>query len=142
MVLRIPDPYRIGTIEDVRSYLSQVTRDITHALEDITGEFTVSENRQKMAHQTCSATSNIGPGQSVVFCDASASSITVTLPDPFENIYKAFYVKRVDANGSNTVTVNCATSGVTIDTSVSLVLSGTSLPSATIYSDGSNYWAL
>lgn len=138
MTNRLSEPNNIDTHADLVRYINALVRDLNGNITENDATFEVMNNRQKMQNQSLTESGNIAPGQSVVLCNASASSITVSLPDPYDNIYRVFHVKKQNGN-ANTVTVDCVTSGATIDGDATMVLQTSSKPSIMCYSDGNNY---
>ena len=139
---RLPQPpINFNETRDVRDYLNALVRDLTSKISQIDSDIFINENRQKIHNQELSVTSNIDPTYGVVLCDASASAITVSLPDPYEYIYRIFHIKKINTN-ANTITVNCITSGAVIDNEATIILNTSTLPSIMCYSDGSNYWII
>ena len=140
-LIRLSQPVNLQEARDIIDYLNALVRDLEGAFLSIGGDFDVAQNRQSMASQSLSETGNIGQGSSVVLCDASASAITVSLPDPLEVTGRVYHVKKINTN-TNDVTVDCQTGGVTIDSSANQILTGSSKPSIMCYSDGREYWII
>lgn len=140
-MIRLPEPVNVQTIDELTLYLNQLVRSITAAFTEVDGTLEVTNNRQRMASQSLEGTGNIDEGSSVVLCNASASAITVSLPDPLDVFGRVYHVKKINTN-SNDVTIDCVTGGVTIDSSASHILTGSRKPSIMCYSDGREYWII
>ncbi len=84
---------------------------------------------------TKTANYTISAADDVILGDATAGSITITLPTAV-GIVKSFTVKKVDSS-ANTVTIN-TTGGQTIDGSASIVISVQNT-SKTVVSDNANW---
>lgn len=133
----------IKEVADLVRYLNQLVRDLVGNLENVRSDLYVTNKRLTMANQTIDTDgANIDPGSSVVLVDASVSSITVNLPDPYEVNGRAYWVKRIDSNPSNDVTIDCVTSGVLIESSATDSIPGSNIVSHMYYSDGTSYWSL
>lgn len=139
--IRLEDPTTIKDPE-VRSYLSQLLRTLKQSLEDVS---TQAYNSSKLGENTVSSTSvaanyTLKSADYLVLCDTSGGSFTITLPDVTQYRDKHFCVKKVTSD-ANTVTLDC-TGADEIDLAANFVLPGGYLDSATIYSDGSDWWII
>ena len=93
-------------------------------------------------HQTISTTSTLVAGSArVVLADASSGSIVITLPAVASSDEETFWIKRIDAAGGSTVTVD-GNAAETIDKDLTQVLRDKKRPSITIYCDGTEWWII
>lgn len=82
----------------------------------------------------------IGKSDVVVFADATSANVTISLPSAASVTGYRFYVKRIDASTTNTVTVSRSGSN-TIDGMTSLTLD-TQYTAIAVVSNGSNWYIL
>lgn len=82
---------------------------------------------------------SVTSADSVLLCDATSGSLTLTLPSATGITGRQYTIKRI-SSGANTVTV-AAQSGETIDGAATHVL-GTQYGFITVVSDGSNWWVV
>lgn len=137
---RLPDPYLLTDADQISRYLTDLVRALQLSLnniEQLQGEFQQIENLDSVE---VSSGGNINRSTAVILCDASASALTMTLPDPLDAKGEVYYVKKINTN-ANDVTID-VTGGGTIDEQSSIVLTGNQMPCAKVYSDGSEYWII
>lgn len=135
----ITDDYNVFTA-DLSYYIADLVRTLQMSINDL--EQGLDDGNRIITHSTntLSTSGNLPLGVGVILCDASASALTITLPDPYEQTGRAFHIKKINTN-SNDVTLNVQTSA-TIDKSTTKTLTGAQRPSVTVYSDGSEYWII
>jgi len=88
---------------------------------------------------TKTANYSISSTDSVVLCDATGGSLTVTLPSAAGISGRQYSIKRT-SSGANTVTL-ATQSGETIDGAATRSLAA-QYQSATVVSDGTNWWVV
>jgi len=90
---------------------------------------------------------NMESGDDVLLVNCDSASITIALLasvawwNPTLDLTKLVTIKRIDSNAANTCTI-VPFGGETIDGDPSLVLSGGSLPTVTMITDGSNIFTV
>ena len=134
---RWPEPSRI-TDAETAEYLRTLVRTL--------GEFDsalFSQDSKVMFNTTrvrpyteVSSGRTIGVNESVVLADASASSLTLTLPLTVSVVGTFFDIKKIDANAATTVSVEGS------GPELPFVLNGVSRPSVTLFCDGTKYWII
>jgi hypothetical protein len=90
--------------------------------------------------RTITSSATLTTADQYVFCDASGGAITVTLPTAAEAKGLILTIKKINTGASN-VTVD-ASGSETIDKSATQSLTGSSRPSITIISDGTEWWEI
>lgn len=78
-------------------------------------------------------------GDEVAIVDATSGAITITLPKVATAAGRRFYIKKIDGTG-NSVTID-GDGSETIDDSTTMILGG-QYNSATVFSDGTEWWIL
>lgn len=80
------------------------------------------------------------PDNGTVLVDASAASLTITLPSAIDFPNKVYNIKKIDSSAGKTVTIDGAASQ-TIDGQLTQIIS-TQWTSVTIQSNGANWFIL
>ena len=84
---------------------------------------------------------------SIIQGDCTSNNITVTLPaitdmwDATNEVTKVLTIKKVDTSATYSITIN-PPSGENIDNTNNVILTGADEPSATVYTDGTEYWTI
>ncbi len=101
--------------------------------------YVIRANYSTISIPAITSSTTLGNANSTVLCDATSGIFTVTLPDVALFLGYKYKIKKIDTSG-NDVTISGG--GVNIDGASTAVLSGSSYPSYTIQSDGTQWWTL
>jgi hypothetical protein len=141
--IRLPDISRLGvdaSEQAIKDYLHDLVRALQYEVDNNEQEFGQLGQIEALDSVELSSGGNIPRSAAVILCDASASNMTVSLPDPLDAKGEVYYIKKISTG--NTVTLTCSTSGATIDKATSQILIGINYPTVKVYSDGSEYWII
>ncbi len=132
--VRLTDPSNIKD-QQLRTYLNRLVLDLTTSFNALINNENDLTFRASRTHPLTNVAGSItlGVNSSFVLLDATSSGFTVTLPNPLDFKNQFLYLKRQD-NSINTVVI----SGTGPEFPINLI----GYNSATLYSDGTNFWSV
>jgi hypothetical protein len=135
---RLPEP---TFIEDrkLKEYLNSLVKTIRLRLENLDHKNSVTDRNTTYIDVTTTPYA-LTVDSYIVLVDASSGSIIVNLPPAADVPRLQWTIKKADTS-SNTITLT-PNGSETIDRNLSVIMSGTSSPSLTIYSDGTEWWII
>lgn len=140
MSKRLPDPDSYDILGgELVIYLSELVRSIEDSVSEVAERQDTRSVLPSYSIIEVDTAFSVGK-EAIVLVDASASAVTVTLPNPAEYYRNTFTIKKIDDPG-NEVYIEVFASGI-VNGSTQAVLQGPGRPFMTVISDGKQYWTI